>query len=82
VLPAAKTAGRVEEVIRSEAGRYLESISVFDEFRGKDISGRSVAWRLTFRAPDRTLRDKEIDKTIEKVLKALEEQLGVTRRTT
>lgn len=81
VIPDAVTAGQVEALIRERAGRHLEAVIVFDEYRGSDIDGRSVAWRLVFRAPDRTLRDPEVDAAIAKVLDALEERLGVTRRT-
>ena len=38
---------------------------------------RSVAFRLTFRAPDRTLRDAEVDQAETRLLAALAEELGV-----
>jgi phenylalanyl-tRNA synthetase beta subunit len=41
---------------------------------------RSVAFRLVFRAPDRTLRDAEVDQTETRLLTALEDELGVRRR--
>jgi phenylalanyl-tRNA synthetase beta subunit len=40
-----------------------------------------VAWRLVFRAPDRTLRDEDADRALAKVLSRLKESLGVERRT-
>jgi len=39
-----------------------------------------VAWRLVFRAPDRTLKDAEADAALQRALAALKEQLGVERR--
>jgi phenylalanyl-tRNA synthetase beta subunit len=39
-----------------------------------------VAWRLRFRATDRTLTDAEVDAEVERVLRALEERHGVRRR--
>jgi phenylalanyl-tRNA synthetase beta chain len=73
----------VEIAIRRESGEMLESLVLFDEFRGAGIpSGtRSLAWRLTFRHPERTLRDKEIDGRRSQLLKALEKELGVVPRT-
>ena len=78
-LPAAKLA----DTIRAHAGELLEKLELFDEFRGQgvDAGHRSLAWRLTFRHPDRTLRDKEIDARRSKLLKALEGELGVRQRT-
>jgi phenylalanyl-tRNA synthetase beta chain len=78
-LPVAK----VEDVIRRNAGELLERLAVFDEFRGAGLPNgvRSVAWRLTFRHPERTLRDKEVSGRREKLLRALEEELGVRQRT-
>jgi len=67
--------------IRAAAGNLLEDLSVFDEYRGKELGDRrSVAWSLSFRASDRTLRDEEVDKAIARVLKRLEERLDVHQR--
>ncbi len=80
MLPDGILADQVEAVIKKRGGGYLESCAVFDEYRGTDNAGRSVAWRLVFRARDKTLRDKDIDGAVDKVLRALKEQLGVERR--
>jgi len=80
LLPPAVTAAQVEEVIRAAAGTLLAGLTVFDEYRGRGLSGRSVAWRLVFRAPDRTLKDAEADAALQRALAALKEQLGVERR--
>ena len=78
-LPAAE----VERVIRVSGGELLERVALFDEFRGAGMpeGTRSLAWRLTFRHPERTLRDKEIDGRRSQLLKTLESQLGVVPRT-
>lgn len=54
-----------------------------DEYRGTGVpdGARSVAIRLTFRSPDRTLRDVEVDQAIERVRNALERNLGIVLRT-
>ena len=77
------SAAEVETFIRNESGEMLERLSLFDEFRGAGIpeGTRSLAWRLTFRHPERTLRDKEIDGRRSQLLKALEKHLGVVPRT-
>jgi phenylalanyl-tRNA synthetase beta chain len=80
VVPDGVTAGQIEENIRETAGALLESLYIFDEYRGDAVSGRSVAWRLVFRSPGRTLRDKDADNAVDRVLAALREQLNVERR--
>lgn len=76
-------AAQVEQVIRGSAGELLERLALFDEFRGAGIpdGSRSLAWRLTFRHPERTLREREIQGRTEKIVKALEGELGVRQRT-
>ncbi|MBI3790685.1 MAG: hypothetical protein HY275_07380, partial [Gemmatimonadetes bacterium] len=82
IVPDATPAAQVEAVIRRDAGELLESVVLFDEFRGKDIPAghRSLAWALTFRHPERTLRDKEVEGRRAKLLKTLEGELGVRPR--
>jgi len=80
VLPAGVRAEQVESIMQDAAGELLETIDLFDEYKSGELAGRSVAWRLTFRAPDRTLKDKEVDRIVERVLKRLKEGLSVERR--
>jgi phenylalanyl-tRNA synthetase beta chain len=83
LLPAGRLAAEVEKVVRSQAGELLEKLELFDEYVGPGLAGgqRSVAWRLTFRHPERTLRDKEIEGRRAKILSALEKELDVRPRT-
>jgi phenylalanyl-tRNA synthetase beta chain len=83
ILPAGVTAGRVERQMQMIAGRLLESVLAFDEYRGAGLSPgrRSVAFHLTFRAADRTLRDAEVDTAVAAVVTALEKELDVHLRT-
>jgi phenylalanyl-tRNA synthetase beta chain len=83
VVPYDMPVVKVEDVIRKHAGELLESLVLFDEFRGAGLPAgmRSVAWRLTFRHAERTLRDKEVAGRRERLLRALEEELGVRQRT-
>jgi Phenylalanyl-tRNA synthetase beta subunit len=83
VVPDALRAADVERVIARSAGELLEKLVLFDEFRGGDIpdGSRSLAWALTFRHPERTLRDREIQGRTAKIVKTLEAELGVRQRT-
>jgi len=83
VVPDSRMAADVERVIRESAGDLLERLVLFDEFRGAGIPDgfRSLAWALTFRHPERTLRDREVQGRTAKIVKSLEEELGVKQRT-
>jgi phenylalanyl-tRNA synthetase beta chain len=84
LVPQGLAAAEVERVIRAAAGELLERLDVFDLYEGEgvDAGHRSVAWRLTLRHPERTLRDKEIEGRRAKILSALQHQLNVRQRTT
>lgn len=84
LVPNDLAVSRVESVIREASGELLESLSLLSEYRGAGIAEgfRSVAWRLTFRHPERTLRDKEVAGRRDKLLRTLEGELGVRQRTT
>jgi phenylalanyl-tRNA synthetase beta chain len=83
IVPDSVTAQQVDAAIRGSAGELLESLDLFDEFRGAGIpdGSRSLAWALTFRHPERTLRDREIQGRTAKILSTLEEALGIRQRT-
>jgi phenylalanyl-tRNA synthetase beta chain len=76
------SADNVEAVLRKVGGALLERIDVESDYRGPELppGTRSVAFRLTFRAPDRTLRDTEVDQVEGELLAALAAELGVGRR--
>jgi phenylalanyl-tRNA synthetase beta chain len=72
----------VSRVIRDVGGELLERVTVFDVYRGDGVAEgqRSLAFRLRLQALDRTLRDKEVDRMVEKIMKRLGEDLGVEQR--
>jgi phenylalanyl-tRNA synthetase beta chain len=82
LLPESITAQQVQELLRREGSGLLESITVQSDYRGPELPAgtRSVAFRLTFRAPDRTLRDAEVDAIEKKMLSGLAGELGIQRR--
>lgn len=82
LLDSGVSAEQVENIIRIASGELLESLVLFDEFKGKGVPEgfRSVAWRLTLRHPDRTLREKEIEGRRKKILQTLDKELGVKQR--
>jgi len=71
-------AARVLEAIRAAGGALLRDAEVFDVYRGAQVGeGRaSLAVRLEFRAPDRTLTDEEVAQRRAKIVDALRERVG------
>jgi phenylalanyl-tRNA synthetase beta chain len=63
VVPDDVTAGEVESAIRALRLPLLTRIVLFDVYAGDQVGPgrRSLAWSLTFQAPDRTLRDSEVN---------------------
>jgi phenylalanyl-tRNA synthetase beta chain len=68
--------------VQENAPDTLVRISEFDRYQGKGIpDGQiSLSLRLTFRAPDRTLTDSEVQKAVDGVLAALKQQHGAVQR--
>ncbi len=83
VVPDALEAGAVQAVLARAAGDLLERIELFDEFRGTGVpeGHRSLAWRLTFRHPQRTLNEKELAGRRQKLIATVDQELGVAART-
>lgn len=76
------SAAEVETAIRRSGGELLEQVHLFDEFRGAGVPDgtRSLAWRLTWRHPERTLRDKELEGRRARLLDLLDKELGIRSR--
>jgi phenylalanyl-tRNA synthetase beta chain len=77
-VPAAELAA----AMRSAAGEELRSIEPFDEYRGAQIGAgkRSLAFRVAFGSPERTLTDAEASAVRERIVAALAEQFGAVLR--
>ncbi len=69
IVPQNVTAERVAAEIRAAGGELLRDLRLFDLYRGSSIPAgtKSLAYALSYRADDRTLTDKEVDKLHRKV---------------
>ncbi len=74
--------GTLEEAMSSCGVKILESITLFDVYRGSQLpeGKKSVSFSVMLRAADHTLTVDEADKATKKILGALEHKLGVTIR--
>ena len=71
--------GTIEEVMTRAAGKLCVGVALFDIYRGAQIGEgkKSVSFRLTLHANDRTLTVEEADKVSSKVLNDLKFKLGI-----
>jgi phenylalanyl-tRNA synthetase beta chain len=72
----------IESVIKEKGGKPLESIQLFDVYKGKQIAEgfKSVAYNISFRAADRTLTDDDVSAPMKKIVAELETKLGAQLR--
>lgn len=82
VLDRTVPAASVAQAIRSAGPVTLESLALFDVYEGDriDEGRRSLAWRLVFRAPDRTLTDAEVEEGLGSITVNLEERFNARIR--
>jgi len=75
-------AGDIMDEIKSAGGKRVESVELFDVYSGEQVgaSKKSVAYSLMLRAAESTLKDAEVDKIVERVLKRLEDKFGAKLR--
>src|SRR5437588_6252820 len=69
-------AGAILGSIKEVAGDLLEVARAFDEYRGAQVpeGHKSIAFTLTFRSPERTLTDAEVDKVMSEIKLGLEKR--------
>lgn len=78
VVPARVPAADVVRVVREAGGPLLGAAEVFDVYRGAQIGEDevSLALRLAFRSPERTLTDEEVAERRAAIEAALAERVG------
>jgi phenylalanyl-tRNA synthetase beta chain len=82
IVDEATPAADVVAVITQAGGALLEAARLFDVYRGDPIPAgkKSLAYALTYRAPDRTLKDNEVAKVHAGIVRAAEKRLGAVLR--
>ncbi len=74
--------GKIEKIMATAGGKLVEDVYLFDIYTGHQIGEgkKSVSIRVVLRAADRTLTVEEADKVSDKILTALDKQLGINLR--
>lgn len=80
--PTQYSVAEMERAVKQAGGTLLESVVLFDEYRGENVpeGKRSLALRLIYRAGDRTLTDDDVDPVHQKVRETLEEKFRASLR--
>ena len=75
-VPAARVKGLIERV------RLVERAELFDVYAGENLpeGTRSLAFRIRFRAADRTLTAEDVNRAVNGLTRALEREAGATVR--
>jgi phenylalanyl-tRNA synthetase beta chain len=82
IVDESVAAARVEGLIRQTGGRSVSAVRLFDVYRGGQIGEgkKSLAYSLTYQAPDKTLTDAEAAAIRNKIVKRLEQEVGAKLR--
>jgi phenylalanyl-tRNA synthetase beta chain len=82
LVPESVTHEAVLQTVKKAKAAHLESMELFDVFRGKGVppGQKSLAYAFTYRAADKTLTDVEVNTAHAKVLEALKTQLQAEMR--
>jgi phenylalanyl-tRNA synthetase beta chain len=69
-------AAALQATVHEAGGEFLEHARAFDEYHGPQVpeGHKSIAFTLTFRSPERTLTDAEVDRVIVEIRSALEKR--------
>jgi phenylalanyl-tRNA synthetase beta chain len=83
VVPESKPAEGIRAVIREVGGALVEEVLVFDVYSGSPLpAGRkNLAFAIRYRAPDRTLRDEEVQAAHAHIVEEVNRRLGAELRT-
>jgi phenylalanyl-tRNA synthetase beta chain len=82
IIPEEVPAEEVRNVILQAGGEVLTGIRLFDVYRGEQAGPgmKSLAYSLTYQAPDRTLTDPEVAQVRQRIVNRLEKALGARLR--
>ena len=80
--PLSVSVGELEAAIAKAGGELLESVQLFDEYRGKGVPDgqRSLAFRIVYRSGERTLTESEVESAHQAVRQQLENEFSVSLR--
>ena len=78
----AVTFAQIEEAVRQAGGKLLGEVELFDVYEGENLPAgkKSYAVTMTLQDAEKTLADKQIDATMQRIISNLEKRLGASLR--
>ena len=70
----------VEQAIKKSSGKLLTKIQLFDIYNNIEPNKKSMAYKLTFQDPTRTLEDAEVMDAFNKIIEYVEKNLNAKLR--
>jgi phenylalanyl-tRNA synthetase beta chain len=82
IVPEATTHDAVLQMVKQTKPANLEAVELFDVFRGKNVpeGQKSLAYAFTYRSPEKTLTDAEVNAAHTKIVEAFKTQLKAAVR--
>ena len=82
VVPEAATWQQIVDTVRGAGAEHIEEIRFGETYRGKQVEAgkKSVFFSITYRSPERTLTNEEVNASQERIVAALAEHLGASLR--
>ena len=76
------TLAKIEETVRQAERKLLRDIELFDVYEGKNLPAgkKSYAITMTLQDFEKTLQDKQIDNSMNRIIEALKKNLGAELR--
>ena len=82
IVPDPISSNQIEEAMLKEGAGLIEKIKLFDYYKGKQVPEgcKSMSYSIYFRSDKKTLTDEEVNQLQDKIVKRLEEELGLKLR--
>ena len=73
---------KIEEIATKTGKKLLQSVNLFDVYEGDKLAEGEVSYAisLTLQDPERTLNEKQIEQSVERILNKIAEETGARLR--
>jgi phenylalanyl-tRNA synthetase beta chain len=78
-VPPAVSVGAILDAVREARAAIFEDVLLLDAYKPEDQADRRLTFRITYRHPEKTLKDKDVDKVHEALVASILSKLPVTR---
>lgn len=78
IVDADVHAGDIKETIKEIGGPVVQSVQVFDVYKGENLpeGKKSVAYSLVYQDPEKTLKDDEVEKSYQEIVSKVNEKFN------